>query len=72
MSLPSLRRSMAKKKKVKPTAIVRAELTDDEIEVFRNLIPETIVVSPEAFDELLRMLDEPPKEIPGLKKLFDG
>lgn len=32
--------------------------------------PEVIIVSDEAFDELLRMLEEPPKIIPEIVELF--
>lgn len=37
---------------------------------FSDLIPETIVVSPEAFDELERLLDKPAEANPKLKELL--
>lgn len=62
---------MARKKKVKPTAIVRGEVSEAELETFRNLVPQTIVVSNEEFDWLLKMLDEPVKDNPKLRKLLN-
>lgn len=32
---------------------------------------QTTYVSPEAFDELMRMLDEPPRVIPALRRLYE-
>jgi hypothetical protein len=50
---------MGKRKKPQRTAIVRADVSEADLETFRNLIPETIVVSAEQFDALVALLDAP-------------
>lgn len=45
--------------------------TPDPDNWWEGLVPERIVLEPDAFDELVRMLEDEPREIPTLRRLFE-
>ena len=45
-------------------------LSDQEIEDFKSLKPEVIIISDEAFDKLTDMIDNPPEVNQNLVNLF--
>lgn len=45
-------------------------LSDQEIEDFKSLKPEVIIISDEAFDKLTDMIDNPPEVSQNLVNLF--
>lgn len=62
------------KKNKKPVLKNDVVLSQEEIDDFKKMMEnaETITVSPEAFDEIQRLINEPPKPTEALKRLMSN